>query len=1262
MSWLRTFVHSLTRPLLLGVAILLVVCGGTGLHAYSAKAAAGVAQQINYQGRLLDASGLPVADGAYSMILSLYTVSSGGVPAWTAKGLVGSPTALSVTVTDGLFTVRLGDTSVAGGSQTAFGLLDWNQDTWYLGVTVSPDVTEMTPRKQLSAVPQAFNSEQLQGMYALGTAVSGSALFIVDQTGATEATSARTALEVRSSGLSNANDFLIRGINSSSTVAFSVSRTGAVTSTDMNVTGQFRTVFGANTLRFVATTNLGASSIAGIAIHGRYAYINLGDTTFKIVDVSDMVGGGIIGSVASIGGTDIVIRGNYAYTIGGSSLFVIDISDPAAPVLKTTFSTLPFDAASIKIQGNKAFVGGFAGFTVIDISNPLSLRTVGSKTISVGSAPSFEVQGNYLYFSDTTANVVHIYDIRDVSNPVEVGSFASTSPARVAVQGSLLVVAAGGVITTVDVSNPTAPASLGTYTYGTGFGRMLLRGRYLYTSAYSGGDYIQVIDIQRPSNPTLVQTLASFSTAYSRFDIAGNSIYLPNGATFSEYSFTQAEITGLKTRLADIGELSVRNNATIEGRATILGGLSVAGTSIFDGVSVAGTSTYQLLSAVNSASGSTDNAWGAYINSLLVGSSPTATGTRNYRMVVGYDPTQTRGLCIDDLSTAFTCPTTLDNTSIIAEHAITAGGFDLAERYLVTGDAIPGEVVSIDTSTSTRTTRSEGIPYDPKLMGVVSTAPGLVLGLSGGVTVALSGRVPTFVSTINGAIAIGDPLTSSIYPGVAMKATKPGKIIGHALEAADATSTIEVFIKVGYDASSLLANDGENATVQSDLVIAPTHVVSEASPLANSWGLTFRGRAWNGATAVNADYSLSTQLFSATSSRWSLRSGTSTVFAVDQSGNTSFAGDVALAGRLFPSARGVAQREKYIFLETGPASSTYITTNADGWQSNDSYDYAERYYSPDALTPGDVVVVSQKGRFHVQRSMNGTLMPMGIVSTKPGFVTGAPATSTYPIALAGRVPTHVSIINGPIAIGDLLAPSDIPGVAVKAIKAGPVIGQALEAYIDNQVGSIEVFVQVGWWGGLASVKEPEKTKNESAIPVVAGTKIYQGLARITTRGTKVRVEFPSVGTYPLVQVTPYGEIEGGWWTQNYTHTGFDILLKKAQMHELSFAWRVESMTPEQSTVPLSDGSLGQIDIDTGALIPKDPVDDVIEEISTPTPTPVPTPTPAPIVEPTITSTASVVPAEEPVVETVPINTTTAELNAEAIQIQASAEEIPVVTP
>ena len=79
-------------------------------------------------------------------------------------------------------------------------------------------------------------------------------------------------------------------------------------------------------------------------------------------------------------------------------------------------------------------------------------------------------------------------------------------------------------------------------------------------------------------------------------------------------------------------------------------------------------------------------------------------------------------------------------------------------------------------------------PYDSKIVGVVSEYAEKVQVANGYKkaehyrAIALAGRVPVKVSTESGSIRKGDFLTSSSTPGVAMKATRPGFVIGKALE------------------------------------------------------------------------------------------------------------------------------------------------------------------------------------------------------------------------------------------------------------------------------------------------------------------------------------------------------------------------------------------------------------------------------------------------------------------------------------------------
>ncbi len=79
------------------------------------------------------------------------------------------------------------------------------------------------------------------------------------------------------------------------------------------------------------------------------------------------------------------------------------------------------------------------------------------------------------------------------------------------------------------------------------------------------------------------------------------------------------------------------------------------------------------------------------------------------------------------------------------------------------------------------------------------------------------------------------------------------------------------------------------------------------------------------------------------------------------------------------------------------------------------------------------------------------------------------------MALAGRVPVKVSLENGPIMAGDRLTTASTPGYAMKATKAGPVIGQALENFDGTStiVAAVEPGVDTATASGQLDPNDPE---------------------------------------------------------------------------------------------------------------------------------------------------------------------------------------------
>ncbi len=167
--------------------------------------------------------------------------------------------------------------------------------------------------------------------------------------------------------------------------------------------------------------------------------------------------------------------------------------------------------------------------------------------------------------------------------------------------------------------------------------------------------------------------------------------------------------------------------------------------------------------------------------------------------------------------------------TVNADAFVTHSTADLAEAFPTTDDTISaGDLVATDPNNKEHLTKSID-PYQQTLLGIISTEPGFTLNASqlDAKYLALAGRVPTKVNLENGPIKAGDPITSSSTPGVGMKATQAGRVIGIALENLLSTnnnepSTITVFVNPSWYTGQSLAQNG-SFTAESSQQAPPTN-------------------------------------------------------------------------------------------------------------------------------------------------------------------------------------------------------------------------------------------------------------------------------------------------------------------------------------------------------------------------------------------------------------------------------------------------------
>lgn len=367
------------------LAALLMLFGVASFFAVPRQTQAAINQQINFQGKLTNPDGTNVTNGTYSVVFSIYTVSSGGVAVW-------AETQPSVSVSDGIFQASLGSVSSLPGS------VDFNTNSLYLGVKVGADA-EMTPRIQFTAAPYAFNSDRLGGISSSGyVQLSPSG----QQTG-----NINISGNVTAGGTYNGNTFTGSALQFSS----------AVTSSLQGATSQAFNIDSGTS----GSLSLGASNASGITL-GKFGTTTTTAGVFTVnsganVPTADQV---VIDNTASTGvtttgadGISVRYKGGSAaveaagmrvdYTPGGTS----GGTWSGMRVVETSAAASGVNSYGLKLEGGGTGAGNSYGIEVatgwdigVDIQS-------GGLQLAAQSDPSTPAAGNLrIYAKDIAGRVM----------------------------------------------------------------------------------------------------------------------------------------------------------------------------------------------------------------------------------------------------------------------------------------------------------------------------------------------------------------------------------------------------------------------------------------------------------------------------------------------------------------------------------------------------------------------------------------------------------------------------------------------------------------------------------------------------------------------------------------------------------------------------------------------------------------------------------------------------------------------------------------
>ncbi len=134
------------------------------------------------------------------------------------------------------------------------------------------------------------------------------------------------------------------------------------------------------------------------------------------------------------------------------------------------------------------------------------------------------------------------------------------------------------------------------------------------------------------------------------------------------------------------------------------------------------------------------------------------------------------------------------------------------------------------------------------------------------------------------------------------------------------------------------------------------------------------------------------------------------------------------------------------------------------------HDYAEVFElaTRDGVSPGSVVAWDPASGGVLPASTSNARLVVGVISGagafRPGMVIGSRADGTgdLPVSMSGMVYARVSGESGPVGPGDLLVPSSVAGVGMRAVDseaaAGTIYGKALDPWSGPGEGLVRMLV------------------------------------------------------------------------------------------------------------------------------------------------------------------------------------------------------------
>lgn len=224
----------------------------------------------------------------------------------------------------------------------------------------------------------------------------------------------------------------------------------------------------------------------GVAVEGSTVFVATNiPGGIHVIDVADPAAPELVTSFGPLGGDvwDVAVSNGMAYILcdGAPGLSIVDVSDPAQPVFRSSIYPPGFNWCRwVEVDGNFAYVGYeqvyYGGFRVVDVSNPSAPFLAASVTNPLGSqggGPCFAENGVAYQMLRIEGGKVATFDVATPSSPVYLANVVTTdssqgksTPWGLTARDNVLYVAGGrylgsATLNIYDCADPAAPVFLG---------------------------------------------------------------------------------------------------------------------------------------------------------------------------------------------------------------------------------------------------------------------------------------------------------------------------------------------------------------------------------------------------------------------------------------------------------------------------------------------------------------------------------------------------------------------------------------------------------------------------------------------------------------------------------------------------------------------------------------------------------------------------------------------------------------------------------